>query len=116
MNAPLPLCATVTVRAATSSDLARWDAFVATCPQATFFHRFAWREIYESVFNHRTHYLIAERAGEVAGILPIVEMRSLLFGHSLSSLPFAQPMTTSGPGLPSCKASLASGRPVRWRC
>jgi len=89
MNAPLPLCATVTVRAATGSDSTRWDAFVATCPEATFFHRFAWREIYESVFNHRTHYLIAERAGEVAGILPIVEMRSLLFGHSLSSLPFA---------------------------
>ena len=89
MNAPLPLCATVTVRAATSSDSARWDAFVATCPEATFFHRFAWREIYESIFNHRTHYLLAERAGEVVGILPIVEMRSLLFGHSLSSLPFA---------------------------
>jgi len=89
MNAPLPLCATVTVRPATGRDLSRWDAFVATCPEATFFHRFAWREIYESIFNHRTHYLLAERAGEVVGILPIVEMRSLLFGHSLSSLPFA---------------------------
>jgi len=91
MNAPLPLplTATVTVRAAGSADGARWDAFVAACPHATFFHRFAWRDIYESVFRHRTHYLLAERAGEVVGILPIVEMRSLLFGHSLCSLPFA---------------------------
>ena len=59
------------------------------CPEATFFHRVEWRGIYESVFNHRTHYLLAERAGEVTGVLPLVEMRSLLFGHSLCSLPFA---------------------------
>ncbi|HEU5297070.1 MAG TPA: FemAB family XrtA/PEP-CTERM system-associated protein [Burkholderiaceae bacterium] len=89
MNPPLPRVATIAVRVASSADAARWDAFVAACPEATFFHRFAWREIYQSVFRHRTHYLIAERAGEVVGVLPIVEMRSLLFGHSLCSLPFA---------------------------
>jgi FemAB-related protein (PEP-CTERM system-associated) len=89
MNAPLPRIATVTVRAATSADAARWDTFVAGCPEATFFHRFAWRDIYESFFKHRTHYLLAERGEQVVGILPIVEMRSLLFGHSLCSLPFA---------------------------
>ena len=90
LNAPLPLAAaTLTVRPALSSDAARWEAFVAACPDATFFHRIGWREIYQSVFKHRTHYLLAERAGEVVGVLPLVELRSLLFGHSLSSLPFA---------------------------
>jgi len=89
MNAPLPRVATITVRAAGSADAARWDAFVAACPEATFFHRFAWHEIYRSVFKHRTHYLLAERGSDVVGILPLVEMRSLLFGHSLCSLPFA---------------------------
>ena len=57
------------------------------CPDATFFHRFAWREIYESVFNHRTHYLLAERGDEIVGVLPLVELRSLLFGHSLCRCP-----------------------------
>jgi FemAB-related protein (PEP-CTERM system-associated) len=90
MNAPLPLAAaTLTVRPALSSDADRWEAFVAACPDATFFHRIGWREIYQSVFKHRTHYLLAERAGEVVGVMPLVELRSLLFGHSLSSLPFA---------------------------
>ena len=89
MNAPLPVAAALTVRFAVDGDGARWDAFVAACPQATFFHRFAWRGVYHSVFKHRTHYLIAERGGVLVGILPLVELRSMLFGHSLCSLPFA---------------------------
>ena len=47
------------------------------------------REIIESVFRHRTHYLVARRNGEVCGVLPLAEIRSRLFGHSLVSLPFA---------------------------
>ena len=79
----------VAIRPASTGDSTRWDAFVASCGEATFFHRFAWREVYESVFRHRTHYLLAERGDEVIGVLPLVELRSLLFGHSLCSLPFA---------------------------
>jgi FemAB-related protein (PEP-CTERM system-associated) len=79
----------VTVRVFASADASRWEAFVQSCPDATFFHRLGWREIYESVCRHRTHYLLAERDGQITGVLPLVEMRSLLFGHTLSSLPFA---------------------------
>ena len=69
-------------------DAARWDAFVQRCPQATFFHRVGWREILEDVFRHRPHYLIAERKGEISGVLPLAEVRSLVFGKALVSLPF----------------------------
>jgi FemAB-related protein (PEP-CTERM system-associated) len=79
----------VIVRPFAAGDAKRWSEFVMACPEATFFHRLEWRGIYESVFKHRTHYLLAERAGQVCGVLPLVEMRSLLFGHSLCSLPFA---------------------------
>ena len=51
-----------------TEDVLRWDAFVQRCPQATFFHLSAWREITEEVFDHRTFYLYAERAGEIIGI------------------------------------------------
>lgn len=78
----------VVVRPATSSDAAQWDAFVERCAEATFFHRFGWREIIDDIFRHRSHYLVAERAGSIAGILPLAEVRSRMFGHSLSSLPF----------------------------
>lgn len=78
-----------TVRAFTESDRARWESFVLACPDATFFHRIGWREIFEGVFRHRSHYLLAERAGAVVGVLPLVQLRSVLFGHALVSLPFA---------------------------
>lgn len=89
MNAQLSPTTAVAVRTFASSDAARWEAFVQACPEATFFHRLGWREIYESVFRHRTHYLLAERDGQISGVLPLVQMRSMLFGHSLCSLPFA---------------------------
>jgi len=37
----------------------KWDAFVAQCPDATFFHRVGWREIIEDIFRHRCYYLVA---------------------------------------------------------
>lgn len=75
------------IRAFASGDEARWDAFVDACPEATFFHRIGWRAIFEDVLRHRCHYLIAERAGAIAGVLPLAEVKSRLFGHALASLP-----------------------------
>ncbi len=77
------------VRACGAADAAGWEAFVERCPNATFFHRIAWRTIIEDEFRHRTHYLLAERGGELVGVLPLAEVKSRLFGHSLASLPFA---------------------------
>jgi FemAB-related protein (PEP-CTERM system-associated) len=76
------------VRLAADGDAARWDAFVERCPEATFFHRFGWKAVIETVFAHRTVYLLAERDASVVGVLPLAEIRSRLFGHSLVSLPF----------------------------
>ena len=76
------------VRSFEAGDAARWEAFAAGCASATFFHRLGWRAIIEDVFRHRTHYLLAERGGEIAGILPLAQVKSRLFGHALVSLPF----------------------------
>lgn len=78
----------VEVRSLARADAARWEAFVESSREATFFHRLAWREVIEGCFGHRTHYLLAERAGGVVGVLPLAEVKSLLFGHALVSLPF----------------------------
>jgi FemAB-related protein (PEP-CTERM system-associated) len=78
----------VRVRPFSGGDAPRWDAFVDRCPEATFFHRSAWRKILEETFRHRTHYLLAERGESVVGVLPLAEVRSRLFGDSLVSLPF----------------------------
>lgn len=78
----------LTVRPLGAADRSRWTLFVNSCPDATFFHRIEWKDILEDVFGHRTHYLLAERAGAVVGVLPLAEVKSLLFGHALTSLPF----------------------------
>jgi FemAB-related protein (PEP-CTERM system-associated) len=68
---------------------AAWDEFVLACPQATFFHRAGWQRILREVFRHDTHYLMCRRDGRITGVLPLAHVRSLLFGNSLTSLPFA---------------------------
>jgi FemAB-related protein (PEP-CTERM system-associated) len=78
---------TCAIKRLAGGDEERWDAFVKDAPQATFFHRAAWRGIIEQV-GHRCHYLYAERDGVISGVLPLAEIRSRLFGHSLISTPF----------------------------
>ena len=68
---------------------AAWDEFVFACTQATFFHRSAWQGLLRDVFKHDTHYLYAQVDGRITGVLPLAHVKSLLFGNSLTSLPFA---------------------------
>jgi len=67
----------------------RWNEFVFSCPDATFFHRAEWQEIIHKVFRHPTFFLYAEKEGEIVGVLPLAHVNSRLFGNSLVSLPFA---------------------------
>ena len=67
----------------------RWDSFVLSCPQATFFHRAGWQSLIRRVFRHKTHFLFAEENGEIQGVLPLAHVNSLLFGNALVALPFA---------------------------
>lgn len=78
----------IVVRHLSAADRARWDAFVRASPDATFFHLSAWQDIVQDVFRHRTYFLFAERAGDIVAVLPLAEVKSRLFGHALTSLPF----------------------------
>ena len=72
-----------------ANSVARWDAFVNGCPQASFFHRAGWQKILKQVFRHDTYYLYAQVDGRIEGVLPLAHVNSLLFGNALVSLPFA---------------------------
>src|SRR5580704_12736917 len=65
-----------------------WEAYIRRDPQASFYHRLGWREVIRRSFGHRAWYLVAQDGAEIRGALPLVEMRSPLFGHFLVSLPF----------------------------
>ena len=71
-----------------ASRFGDWDTYVQRAPSATFFHRAGWKSVLEKAFGHPTHFLYAEADGAIVGILPLAEIKSALFGHSLSSLPF----------------------------
>jgi FemAB-related protein (PEP-CTERM system-associated) len=70
------------------TDTAAWDDFVRGHPAATFFHLAAWRGVIEDAFAHETHYAFAAQDGAVVGVLPLVQVKTLLFGHTLISAPF----------------------------
>lgn len=78
----------VVVNKLAHADFERWDSFVERCAEATFFHRAGWKIVIEKAFGHRTHFLLAQRAGEIVGVLPLTEIKSFLFGHSLISNAF----------------------------
>ncbi len=76
------------IRALADAERSRWDAYVETHASATVFHLSGWRTLLERASPHRPHFLYAERAGEIVGVLPLAHMRSLLFGSALVSTPF----------------------------
>ena len=66
-----------------------WDSFVRSCPGWTSYHLHGWKRVLERVFPHECVYLAVRDAdGLLAGVLPLVRVRSALFGHYLVSLPF----------------------------
>ncbi len=72
-----------------SGTPAEWDTFVRSTPDFTHFHLHGWRTVIERVFDHECIYLAARQAdGSLAGVLPLVRVRSLIFGHYLVSMPF----------------------------
>ena len=84
-----PVATVRTIKVRTPADEAHWDAFVDTCETSTAYHHFAWNRIIARSFGHRCHYLAAiDETGAWQGVLPLVHVRSMLFGNSLVSLPF----------------------------
>jgi len=76
------------VRQLDTGGTENWDAYVQSATEATFFHRAGWKSVLERAFGHKTHFLYVEDGGVIVGILPLAQVKSVLFGHSLTSLPF----------------------------
>lgn len=78
----------IEIRQAGPADFAVWDAAVALNPESTFFHRAAWKGILCEELGFEDRYMCAIRGARLVGQLPLVRVRSRLFGNSLVSLPF----------------------------
>ncbi len=72
-----------------AGDPREWDAFVEAHPAGTHCHLAGWRDVITRVFGHECIYLAArDTSGALAGVLPLVRVRSPLFGHFVVSMPF----------------------------
>ncbi|MEW6442103.1 MAG: GNAT family N-acetyltransferase [bacterium] len=102
------------VRHLQAMDWLGWDRFVRSHPHGTLYHLPCWKKIIEKSYGHRTHYLVAvrnrdpaapvsseqdratqsppgghkESAASIAGVLPLVHLKNILFGNHLISMPF----------------------------
>ena len=104
----------LTLRAVGRDDRAAWDAFVRSQPGWTPFHLYGWRHAIEDTLGHECLYHMATDAGgALHGVLPLVRVRSVLFGHYLVSMPFVNYGGPLGPrGRGTC-AGGGSGAPSR---
>jgi len=71
-----------------TTETVDWDAFVRSTPGGSPFHLLAWKRAVETAFRHRAHYLMAVRGGGLEGVLPLFEVRGLLGGRGLVSVPY----------------------------
>jgi FemAB-related protein (PEP-CTERM system-associated) len=78
----------IRIRPLSESFRPQWDAFVHGHPDGTFFHKSGWAPVLEQSFGHKARYLYAERDGVLAGVLPMTQVGSWLFGKALISTAF----------------------------
>lgn len=77
------------VRLLSANDVEKWDAYVAGHERGKHAHLSGWKKVIEDAFSHPCYYLIAEDSGSnICGILPLVQIKSFLFGNYMVSLPF----------------------------
>lgn len=68
---------------------AEWDGFAREQRGYSHFHRLRWRTLITSIFGHQCIYLAArDERRALVGLLPLVRVRSVVFGHYLVSMPF----------------------------
>lgn len=67
---------------------AGWREFVAAHPQGKLYHLPEWDTVVTRTLGRRTHYVTLHDGGELAGILPLTEFNSRIFGRFAVSQPF----------------------------
>ena len=71
------------------ADEPRWDAYVQMSPHCSVYHLSRWQCVVRDCFGHDSYYIMSvNEEGLCNGILPLVHMKSRIFGNFFVSLPF----------------------------
>src|SRR5262245_32569537 len=71
-----------------------WDSVVGALPGATAAHLHGWKRVIERTYGHRCSYFVTRDGSAITGALPLVDVRSLMFGRFLVSMPY---LNSGGP-------------------
>jgi FemAB-related protein (PEP-CTERM system-associated) len=70
-------------------ELNEWNSYVDRNPAISIYHRAEWAELIRNTFGHDVFYYHArDGKSNIVGILPLVRMKSRLFGDFLVSMPY----------------------------
>jgi serine/alanine adding enzyme len=90
----------IEIKTISPSDIAAWDDYVNSHPQATLYHLSGWKNVIEKTYGHKTYFLMAVKnvhdpvssiqhpvssIQKIVGILPLIHLKQFLFGNSLIS-------------------------------
>ncbi|HPF46599.1 MAG TPA: FemAB family PEP-CTERM system-associated protein [Emcibacteraceae bacterium] len=71
------------------ADCTDWDRYVMMHDRGSVFHLSAWGRSVNKSMGHDYYYLYAEKDGTICGVLPLIHIKSRLFGNSLVSVAFS---------------------------
>lgn len=79
----------ITIEPVGAQNLDAAEAYVAGHPGASIWHRPLVSSFIEKTYGHETQFLCASaRDGSIVGVLPLVQLKSRLFGNFLVSMPY----------------------------
>lgn len=107
------------VRRVDPTSDSNWDADLAGCPGATFFHGASWARVLQSAYGFAPVYFAVRHPGRLESLLPMMEVDSWLTGRRGVSLPFTDECAPLCAGPDSFnelyREVLAYARTRRWK-
>jgi hypothetical protein len=80
---------TVVVKKLTPEGYAQWDKYVVQFDNASIYHQSRWISVISNALKQNCIFLYAENSvGNICGVLPLVELKSLAFGRFMVSMPY----------------------------
>jgi len=77
------------IRLANPNDRPMIDRYIEQSVTSSLYHNYAWGEVIQKSFGHKSYYLIYDNEnGSLGGILPLVHLKSLVFGNLMVSMPY----------------------------
>lgn len=76
------------IKQLSSEEKHAWDSYVNQHPDATVYHRSAWKSVIEDSMGYPASYLMAFKKDKVVGVYPLFILSTGLFGIMGVSLPY----------------------------